>query len=57
MTPPRWDERYTLTEARQIIDQQKCQTHGHSFDYVADRSGNPIMLCCTVCSRNWSVIR
>ncbi|MER5649576.1 hypothetical protein [Streptosporangium sp. NPDC002524] len=50
--------RYTLLEARALINQAECAEDGHDYDYVTSRvDGDLVGVTCGRCDRRWSIER
>lgn len=48
------EERYTLEEAQQKINEIECSTHGHDLDIVMTMmSDDPIGAICGSCGKRW----
>lgn len=55
------EDRYTLQEARALLQAEQCQTDGHSWDVVhvrtlADPAGTPTAVVCANCSTSRAVV-
>lgn len=50
------DQRYTLAEARQKLNEAECDTSGHNYDHVLLASGDLKMVLCSTCGRSWDVV-
>lgn len=44
-----------LDEAKRIVAEHECGAHGHDFEHIVDRLGNPLRIGCDRCHRSWNV--
>lgn len=54
MTQP--EPTYTLAEARQVMNQQQCNSQGHDLAHIIYGSINPEQAVCARCSQLWRLI-
>lgn len=56
-TDPRPDpeQRYTLEEAKRILDIRECTRKGHVLEVLLTNGGIPTTVVCTRCPGRWGV--
>lgn len=49
-------KRYTLSEAQQALEEQRCARQGHQYRHVETSATNdPVRLYCARCVRSWDI--
>lgn len=51
-------QRYTLEEAKRLLDRQECAQFGHDFNVIviATSCGAPVHISCNRCYEAWGVV-
>ncbi len=51
------EKRYTLEQARRLLNRQVCAQHGHDLEHILKGDGDLSAVYCSRCGASWNTTR